>query len=73
MPTHDWTPKNRSFQLDYKLYHKKTFASIISISKEAGVELVMNFLKSVNSEKYCQYLRDLRKKYPLEKIALFAD
>ena len=33
----------------------------------------MNFLKSVNSEKYILYLKALRKKYPLEKIALFVD
>jgi hypothetical protein len=52
MPTHDWTPKNACFQIDYKLYHTKTIASIISISKEKGVELVMNFPRSVNSEKY---------------------
>ena len=40
MPTHDWTLVNSSFQIDYKQYHKKTIASIVSISSENGVDLV---------------------------------
>ena len=73
MPTHDWTPVNQPFQIDYKLYHKKTIASIIGISREAGVELIMNFPSSVNSDKYALYLRALRQKHPGEKLALFVD
>ena len=73
MPTHDWTPRNQSFQIDYKIYHKKTVASIIAISKEAGVELIMNFPGSVNSERYAQFLEAIRAKHPTQKIALFVD
>lgn len=51
MPTHDWSPKNATFEIDYKLYHKKSLASILGMSNE-GIELIMTFEKSVNSEKF---------------------
>jgi hypothetical protein len=51
IPTHDWTPPNATFELDYKLYHKKTLASIVGISVN-GPELVMTFEKSVDSPKF---------------------
>jgi hypothetical protein len=72
MPTHDWTPKNATFELDYKIYHKKTIASIAGISVN-GPELLMSFDKSVNSDKFILYLRALRKKYPHRKLVCFFD
>jgi hypothetical protein len=72
MPTHDWSPKNATFEIDYKLYHKKTIASIIGISIN-GPELVMSFEKSVNSEKFIQYLKALRAKHPNKKLLCFFD
>ena len=56
MPTHDWTPRNQAFRIDYKLYHKKTVAAIGAISKEDGTELIMTFDKSVNSAKFIKFL-----------------
>jgi hypothetical protein len=72
MPTHDWSPKNSTFEIDYKLYHKKTIASIIGISIN-GPELVMSWEKSVNSEKFIQYLKALRAKHPHKKLLCFFD
>jgi hypothetical protein len=72
IPTHDWTPRNATFEIDYKLYHKKTLASILSISKD-GPELIMTFEKSVTSEKFILFLRALRKKHPHKKLVLFFD
>jgi hypothetical protein len=72
IPTHDWSPKNATFEIDYKLYHKKTIASILGIS-ENGPELVMSFEKSVNAEKFIKYLRALRAKYPGRKLLCFFD
>ena len=48
VPTHDWTPTNATFEIDYKLYHRKTIASIAAISVN-GPELIMSFDKSINS------------------------
>jgi hypothetical protein len=72
MPTHDWSPKNATFEIDYKLYHKKTLGSIVGISIN-GPELVMTWEKSVNSEKFISYLKALRAKYPFTKLLCFFD
>jgi hypothetical protein len=72
IPTHDWSPPNATFEIDYKLFHKKTLASIVGISVN-GPELVMTFEKSVDSPKFIQYLRALRHKYPNEKLVCFFD
>lgn len=72
MPTHDWTPPNATFTIDYKLYHKKTIASVAAISLE-GPELIMNFPKSINSARYCEFLRALRKKLPERRLVIFCD
>ena len=73
MPTHDWTPVNAAFQIDYKQYHTRTIASIVSISKEGSVELVMNFTRSVNIPKLLSFLEQLRSLKPNEKMAVFLD
>ena len=64
MPTHEWTPRNHSFQIDFKRYHRNTIATIACISEREGVELVMNFPRSVNIEKFIEFLRALRRKFP---------
>jgi hypothetical protein len=73
MPTHEWTPRNKVYQMDYKLYHTRTVATIIGISTENGPELVMSFDKSVTAEKFIKYLRKLRALHPGRKLALFFD
>jgi hypothetical protein len=72
IPTHDWTPVNATFEIDYKLYHKKTLASILSMSVD-GPELIMTFEKSVNSAKFITFLRALRQKHPDRKLVCFFD
>lgn len=73
IPTHDWTPRNQPFQVDYKQYHQRTVATIAAVSKEKGVELVMNFERSVNVPKFIEFLRALRQQQPFAKVALFMD
>jgi hypothetical protein len=51
----------------------KNIASIVCISDEAGLELLMNFPKSVNSTKFIEFLRELRAQQPDENIAIFMD
>ncbi len=43
------------------------------ISEKNGVDMIMNFEKSVNADKFVEFLTKLRQKYPFEKIALFMD
>lgn len=59
--------------VDHQQYHRKTLATIASISAENGVELVMTFEKSVNTEKFVQYLKRLRQQYPFRPLAIFCD
>ena len=73
MPTTEWTPRNHSFQIDFKQYHRKTLATIACISERGGVELVKSYNKSVNIDKFIEYLRALRRKHPYLKMALFMD
>ena len=72
MPTHDWSLPNTAFEIDYKLYHKKTIASVCGISID-GPELIMCFPKSINSVKYNDFLRALRAKHPDRKLMVFCD
>ena len=61
--THEWSlPKNYPV-VDRKDYHRKTLASIVAISREAGTELITTFEKSVNQDKYIQFLKRLRQKH----------
>ena len=43
------------------------------ISVENGVELAMQFPRSINSERFCKFLVALRNKHPFKKLALFLD
>ena len=51
----------------------KNIASIVCISEEAGLDMIMNFPKSVNSSKFIDFLRELRAQQPDEKLAVFMD
>ena len=59
MPTHDYSKINSPIKIDYKQFHKKTLATIAAISEINGVELIMSFDKSVNSDKFILFLKKL--------------
>ena len=46
---------------------------LAGISKEKGMELVMQFDKSVNTDKFIEYLQRIRFLNPFDRIALFMD
>ena len=71
--THSWSLKNQPFQLEQNMMEDKMIASILCISEEDGVNLLMNFPKSVNSTKFIEFLRELRSQQPEELIAIFMD
>jgi transposase len=60
-------------KIDTRKLDQKTIASIVGISAEGGVEMTMNFAKSVNIPKFKQYIQEIRELYPDEKIAVFMD
>ena len=60
IPTHAWSLPNNPIKIDPKQYSSKAIASLVSISEEAGTELIMNFDSSVNQHKFITYLVALR-------------
>lgn len=73
IPTHEWSLPKREFQIDLSKYHKKTYAGIVAISFEGGVELIKVYEKSINQDKFISYLKDIRQKHPFRKLSLFMD
>ena len=73
IPTHEYSMKNRSIEIDIKCFSKLTTAVLAGISAEKGVEIVMTFDKSVNTDKFFEFLQRLRFERPFDKIALFMD
>lgn len=73
IPTHEYSKKNEPIEIDIKCFSKKTIAVLAGISAEKGVEIVMSFDKSVNTDKFMEFLQRLRFENPFDRIALFMD
>jgi len=54
--THEWSNKNKNFEMDMKDFGKETVAVLAGISKEKGLDYVATFDKSVNIPKFKEYL-----------------
>ena len=54
--THEWTNKNKNFEIDMKDFGKETVAVLAGISKEKGLDYLATFNKSVNIPKFKEYL-----------------
>ena len=57
IPTHAYSLKNKPLELDRNQFQQKCVATIASISKENGVELVMHFPRSVDKPKFISWLK----------------
>lgn len=73
MPTHAWSLPTKPITIDYKQFSNSCIASVASISAKNGVDLIMNHPKSINQIKFSLFLRNLRRKYRNDKIALLCD
>ena len=73
IPTHEWTPCKAPLKVDLKQFSKSTIATVASISFHSGVELVMNFDRSVNAKKFIKYLVKLRNIHPDKKLVIYMD
>ena len=73
IPTHEYSLKNQPIEIDIKGFQNKTVAVLAGISMEKGVEIVMTFDTSVNTDKFIEFLQRLRFEQPFDKIALFMD
>ena len=73
IPTHEYSPIRQPIEIDLRGFSNKTIAVLAGISAEKGVEFAFTYEKSVNIEKFFNFLKRLRQKCPFEKIALFMD
>lgn len=73
IPTHEFSRKHEPLHIDIRQFSKTTLAVIAGISETKGVDIVQCFDRSVNTDKFEDFLQMLRWKYPFDRIALFMD
>ena len=71
--THDWSVKYENTLIDLKSMQWSCIATLGAISYENGIELVVNYPKLVNIDKFKEFLIKLKQLHPNEKIGLFMD
>ena len=69
----EWTLPKQNFCVDQDRLNEPTLAMVSAISKENGQEHYKIYPKSVNTERFIEYLRELRLRTGHEKVALFMD
>ena len=69
----EWSRKGENAEVDEKLLNDYTKALLMGISEEEGVEQWMIFKKSVNTDKFVQYLLKVRAANGKREVALFMD
>ena len=69
----EWARKHENAEVDESLLNDKTYALLMGISVEEGVEQWRIFKKSVNTDKFLQYLEQVRKVHGDQPLALFMD
>ena len=60
-------------QFDFACIDTTPIAVIASVSREYGLDLMMMFKYSVNTQKFKVFLEELRRKYPFDDILLIMD
>ncbi len=73
VPKTEYNLKSQNMAADLVHLNEPTLAVLSAISTEKGQEHFKIFDKSVNVQKFKQYLQELREKNGEEKIALFLD
>ena len=69
----EWALKNDNMRVNITKIDEPTMALLCGISKENGLEHYMIFKRSVNADKFIEYLEAMRTANPEDKICLFMD
>ena len=69
----EYSCRHDNITVDQHKLNEPTLALMMGISMEEGVENWKVFKRSVNTDKFCVYLQELRDMYPLEPLTLFLD
>ena len=73
VPKQEYCLPHRNMTVDKGWINEPTYALLSGISREKGQEFYMLFEKSVNVEKFKEYLVKLREKNGNDKICIFMD
>ena len=73
IPKLDWSHKFKNSEVDYSQLNRDPIAIVAAVSRERGLELAMQFPKSVNVTKFKVFLDELRRINPYDNILLIGD
>lgn len=73
IPKLDWSHKFKNSEVDYSQLNRDPIAIVAAVSRERGLELAMQFPKSVNVTKFKVFLDELRRINPYDNILLMGD
>ena len=73
LPQSEWSLPKEHLQVDLKRLEEPTLALLAGISKEKGLEHCQIFPRSVNVDRFLEYLQKLRASTGDEKICIFLD
>ena len=69
----EFSNRNQNINVDLSQFNIKTTATIAGISYQHGLVNWRNFDKSVNTDKFIEYLKILNNRFQNKKLALFMD
>ena len=69
----EWALKNDNMRINIDKINEPTMALLCGISKENGLEHHMIFKRSVNADKFKEYINAMREANPADRICLFMD
>ena len=72
-PTHEWSLKRNNMMMDISKTPTEPIAVLVAISRENGLDLFMQFPKSVNKVSFKIFLEALRVKYFFDDITIVMD
>ena len=73
IPKHAWTLPRTNIEIDMKQLNDPTRAVIVAASRENGVEHFQSFPKSINKQKFKEFLEEMRDLMPDEPVTLVMD
>ena len=73
LPDTEWALPGENMRVDVATKDEPTLALLAGVSKEKGIEHFRIFEKSVNKEKFQEYVDGLRAANPDDKICIFMD
>ena len=68
-----WSLPRKPLECDGTLLNMPAIACVVAVSEKNGLDLLMTFPQSVNKDKFADFVKQLRAKYPFRRMALYMD